>query len=308
MKTLLAIIVGVAGLIALGTVGGSFYTVNQNEVGLLFRYGALVGEVTPGLHGKTPWIDAVQTYEIAWYPVSKELITHTKDNQKVTVQASISWALNPKAVICMPTSYKTEENIGTSLIEPKFMNAVGTIFGQYTASDSIEKRAEMQTKMAKAIEDDVLAVQPCGDTAIAAVQNFNLEEVQFDPAYDTAIVNKMVAQQAALQEKAAADQRAAKAEGEARATVAAADAQAHQVQVDGEARAAAAKAVGLAEASAIEARGLAEAKAIDAKGKALKANPEANPQLMYAQKWDGKLPTSMIPGTTLPFMSLKAPE
>jgi hypothetical protein len=58
-----------------------------------------------------------------------------------------------------------------------------------------------------------------------------------------------------------------------------------------------------ADAERIELRGNAEAKAIHARGQALSANP-ALVTLVQAERWDGKLPTTMVPGGAVPMLGL----
>jgi hypothetical protein len=52
--------------------------------------------------------------------------------------------------------------------------------------------------------------------------------------------------------------------------------------------------------------GEATAEAIKARAAALANNPLLV-ELTKAEKWDGQLPTSMIPGSTVPFLELSAP-
>jgi regulator of protease activity HflC (stomatin/prohibitin superfamily) len=59
-----------------------------------------------------------------------------------------------------------------------------------------------------------------------------------------------------------------------------------------------------AEADAKKLQGEAEAYAINARGKALRDNPGLV-ELVQAEKWDGKLPTTMVPGQTVPFINVK---
>jgi hypothetical protein len=58
-----------------------------------------------------------------------------------------------------------------------------------------------------------------------------------------------------------------------------------------------------AEAEAIRVRGIAEADAIKARGEALRQNAQLI-ALTQAEKWDGVLPTTMIPGGAVPFLNL----
>jgi hypothetical protein len=59
-----------------------------------------------------------------------------------------------------------------------------------------------------------------------------------------------------------------------------------------------------AEAYAIEAVGKATATAVNQVGTALKQNPDYVP-LITAQKWDGRLPHSMVSGQNPPFINAK---
>jgi regulator of protease activity HflC (stomatin/prohibitin superfamily) len=84
----------------------------------------------------------------------------------------------------------------------------------------------------------------------------------------------------------------AEAEAKAQATRATADAEAYATKARGE-----------AEASAIKARGEAEASAIRARAEPLRANPDLI-ALIAAERWDGKLPATMVPGAAVPFISV----
>ena len=57
-------------------------------------------------------------------------------------------------------------------------------------------------------------------------------------------------------------------------------------------------------ATAIRLRGDAEASAIKAKAAALAQNPSLV-QLIQAERWDGKLPATMLPGGTVPIIGVK---
>lgn len=59
-----------------------------------------------------------------------------------------------------------------------------------------------------------------------------------------------------------------------------------------------------AEAEAITLRGNAEAEAVRVKGAALRDNPSLI-GLVQAERWNGVLPTTMLPNSTVPFMEMK---
>lgn len=59
-----------------------------------------------------------------------------------------------------------------------------------------------------------------------------------------------------------------------------------------------------ASADAVRLAGNAEADAIRAKGAALRDNPTLI-SLTAAEKWNGQLPGTMVPGAALPFIGVK---
>jgi regulator of protease activity HflC (stomatin/prohibitin superfamily) len=60
-----------------------------------------------------------------------------------------------------------------------------------------------------------------------------------------------------------------------------------------------------AEAEAIRVKGDAEAGAIKAKSEALRESPNLV-QLTATEKWNGVLPTTMVPGSSVPFVNVSA--
>ena len=58
-----------------------------------------------------------------------------------------------------------------------------------------------------------------------------------------------------------------------------------------------------AQAEATTLRGNAEASAIKAKGEALAANPNLV-ALIQARRWNGVLPTTLVPGSAVPFLNV----
>ncbi|MEP1150955.1 MAG: FtsH protease activity modulator HflK [Balneola sp.] len=58
----------IAGVVAIGTIFSSFFTVETEEVGVIMRFGEYVGEARPGLNFKVPFIDQVE-----YVPVQRQL-------------------------------------------------------------------------------------------------------------------------------------------------------------------------------------------------------------------------------------------
>jgi regulator of protease activity HflC (stomatin/prohibitin superfamily) len=90
---------------------------------------------------------------------------------------------------------------------------------------------------------------------------------------------------------------------QAQITVTQAQAAADARRADAQAQADAVKLQAEAEAEAIQLRGDAEAKAIKARGDALRDNPNLI-FLTQAEKWNGQLPTTMLPNASVPMLNL----
>jgi regulator of protease activity HflC (stomatin/prohibitin superfamily) len=104
-----------------------------------------------------------------------------------------------------------------------------------------------------------------------AVESVQIENIDFSGKYEEAVEARMEA-----------TVRQQQAEAEAAATRTRADANAYSVKAQGE----------------------AEAAAIRARGDALRDNPGL-PGLVTAEKWDGHLPATMVPGNAVPFINVR---
>jgi regulator of protease activity HflC (stomatin/prohibitin superfamily) len=155
------------------------------------------------------------------------------------------------------------------------------IFGQYTAQEAIQQR----TKLSKEVYDAVAAAAVGYPVKIDGVQ---IENIDFSDAYEKAVEERMTAEVAVAKQR----QTLEKEKIEAEIAVTQANGRANSVKAEADAAAYAQRVKGDAEAHAIEAR-----------GKALKDNPDL-PTLVQAERWDGKLPSTMLPGNAVPMLNI----
>jgi regulator of protease activity HflC (stomatin/prohibitin superfamily) len=259
------------GLIVVYVVFGSWYIVDQGERAVVLRLGAIVGEAGPGPHFKLPWIDTVR--KITVQNQNKRYTTleaYSRDQQPANLTVSVSFvAADPSAVY---EQYGDLEGAIARLIDPRVMSGVKTIFGQYDASRAIQERAGLNIDISDAITSAVT-----GPINIISVQ---VENIDFSEAYEQSVEQRMLAQ-VEIQRR---EQNLRTTEVEAEIA---------RTRAEGE-------------ANAIRLRGEAEAAAIRARADALRANAELV-QLQAVEKWDGKLPTTMVPSSALPFINLQPP-
>lgn len=260
----------------------SFYTVDEGERAVLLRNGAVVGTADPGLHWKWPIIE--RTVDISIQSLKAEYINmpaYSKDQQPANLKLSVNFSVKPAQVDELYGTYGSVANLINRVLDPAVQKSTKEIFGQYNAVSVIQERQKFGADVHQNIINTV-----GNKLTIEAVQ---IENIDFSDAYEQSIEQRMLAEvevqkvrQNWEKEKVAADIKRTQAQADADAKLAQA----------------------MADAKAIEMKGNAEAQAIEAKGAALRDNP-ALVQLIQAEKWDGKLPSTMVPGGSVPFISIK---
>ena len=258
-----------AGLVIAYLVFGSWYQVDQGERAVVLRLGRTVGVAEPGLHFKVPWIDTVRKITVQNQNKRyQNLDAYSRDQQPASVTVSVTYVVSDPSAIY--EQYGDLEVAVLRLIDPRVTSGVKTIFGQYDAVRAIQERAGLNIDVGEAITSAIT-----GPIEIISIQ---IENIDFSDAYEQSVEQRMLAQ-VEIQRR----------EQNLRTT-------------EVEAQIARTKAEG--EAEAIRLRGEAEAAAIRARADALRANADLV-QLQAVEKWDGKLPTTMVPSTALPFIDLQ---
>jgi regulator of protease activity HflC (stomatin/prohibitin superfamily) len=275
----------VIALVAFTVVFGSWYRVDQTERGVLLRNGAFVEVMQPGLHFKWPWMDSVylidmQTHTFHWEKVN----SYSADQQPADMKISVTLHVAPDKVPEMYARFGGDYKAAIQrLIAPHVNQQVKNVFGQYTATKSITARGKLNADAAAAL------TQAISYDPVFIIEGVQVESIDFSPEYIKSIEDRMRAEVEVQKIRQNAEREKVSAE----ITVIKANAAADAVR-------AAAK----AEADAIKLKGEAQASAIQSKGNALRENPSLV-SLTQAERWDGKLPTTMVPGAGIPMLSLK---
>jgi regulator of protease activity HflC (stomatin/prohibitin superfamily) len=273
-------IVGIiVGIIGLSSIFGSFYSIDQGQRGVLLRNREIVRIVEPGLHWKIPFIDSVGEFSVQTHVVRFDnMQTQSRDQQPTELTVSVNYQLVASEVDAVYAEYGSEDGLVSRLLSPRVQAQTKNVFGRFNAVTAVQERERLNTEIQEAIQAAV-----GGPVLIESVQ---LENIGFSEAYKNSIEQRMLAEvevekvrQNLEREQVEADIVRTRAQATADATVAQAT----------------------AEAEAIRIRGLAEAEAINARGTALRDNPDLV-ELVQAEKWNGVLPTTMLPSQTLPII------
>lgn len=268
-------------LVAGGIIFSSWYTIDESERGVLLRNGALVKVVEPGLSFKMPFFESVRRISIQSFSTKYEgLPAYSSDQQTANLTVSVSWRVDPSKVDEVYTRYRDVQGLLDRLITRNIQTQTENVFGQYTAVKAVQNRTQFVADVQKAIRDAIR-----GPVIIESVQ---VENIDFNDDYERAISERMKAEvevktreQSLKTEQVQAQIRVTQAKAEADSQLAKAEAQAKAIRLIGQ----------------------AEADAVRLKAEALNTNPRLV-ELTKAEKWNGTLPTHVIPNGALPFVDV----
>jgi regulator of protease activity HflC (stomatin/prohibitin superfamily) len=204
--------------------------------------------------------------------------SYSRDIQQGDNLITVNYRMDPARAIDVYARYG--ETYAASNIDPVIFKRFKEIFGKYDAADIVNQRE----KLGAEVENNIRQNMPPG----IIIEGVQIENIDFSQTYEDAIEAAATAEASVRKARQELEQKKVDAE---KVVV--------QAQADAQARIAAAK----AEADAIRLKGDAEASAIKAKADALRENPGLV-ALTATEKWDGKLPTTFVPGSSVPFITV----
>ncbi len=233
-----------------------FGTVGAGERGVQLRFGAVTGKVFgEGLYFRIPFVERIQKMDVRIQKDEVPASAASKDLQIVTSKIALNYHLDPNKVDKIWQEVGKDYN--TRIIAPSIQEAVKAESAKFTAEELITKREEVKEKI-KAN----LAVRLLERSII--VDEFNIIDFEFSPAFNTAIEAKVTAEQLKLK----------------------ADRDLERIKIE-------------ADQKIADARGKAEAIRIEAV--ALRQNAQVV-ELRWIEKWDGKVP--LYWGEASPFIGI----
>ncbi len=261
---LVAFIIG--GIFSLIIIFGSFSIVGPQQSGIVVRTGSINRSIDSGMALKFPILESVVKIDMSTIALPVTELAYSKDGQIISMEATIQYAVEPSSVTPIYREFKKDYE--ARLILPRVKEAIKTVTSNYTAQGIIDNRAKISSE----IQIAVLGGLEGRGFQISGVA---LTNIDFDDAYEAAIKNKQVQEQQALAQVNITKQEDEKKKQEIL------------------------KAEALSEKTRLEAVALQSAQ-----GEKLIEKIYAEAALEAAKKWNGVLPTQMIPGGTLPFINL----
>ena len=197
-----SIVIAVIVLLALVVLGGSMFTVRENEYACTVRFSKIIDTTSEaGLHFKVPFVDTVKYFSKATMlydiPPSEVL---TSDKQNMTVDCYILWSISDPKLF-----YQT---LGTTAVAEQRLDALTynelkTVMGTLAQADIINmedggKRNDIYAGIASDVDD------------LAKVYGIHVEDVKikrFDLPDSNlqAVYNRMISERNQMAEKYTAD-------------------------------------------------------------------------------------------------------
>lgn len=253
-------------LVAIVFLFGSMGVVDAGERGIKTRLGNVAGTVEPGLYFKTPFIETVHKMS-----VRTQSVIYERENPL----ASASSDLQDVSIASVTNYHVDPTKVVDIYLQYQTLAAFEESVIRPAVRDTVKATASQYTASDLVIKRPEFAAKVAttlnerlADTFIIVEQS-NITDLQFSESFSAAIEAKVTA----VQNAEAAKNKLEQVKYESEQTIVAAQ--------------------GVAEAQRIKAASLQS------------QGGQALVELTLAEKWNGVLPTTMVPGGSVPFINVK---
>ena len=261
----IAALIGVALVIAFIIVPFSFHTVSSGEVAVVRHLGKIEDVKAAGTHYDVWFTNSYDVYDTKVRNLETQTAAYSSDAQTMTIQMTVQYQIDSDKVIDIATQYGKIEVL-ENRINSIAIEKAKSVLSSHKAMDIIANRATISPDVEAAIMNAV------GDEYFVNIVTVVLTNIDFSDAFEQAVEEKMIAEQAKLKADYENDKKVAQAAADAEAKLKAAQAEIEIAKAQAEALKIAAEAE--AEANKIVNESITD-KIIDK---------------IYADTWDGKLP------------------
>ena len=267
-KTIVLVSLIAVALLALVLVPSSFRTVETGEVAVVKHLGLAKEVKTPGTYFSFWLTDTYEYYDTKVQNVDIVTAAYSSDAQTMNIQMTLQYQVMNDKVLNVANQYGSLDTL-QNRIQSIAIEKTKSILSSYKAMDIIANRAAMSPAVEEAI------INAVGDEYFVNIVAVVLTNIDFSEAFEQAVEDKMIAEQAKLKAEYENDTKIAQAAAEAEAKLKAAQA---EIEI----------AKAKAEALKIAAEAEADANAI--------LNESLTDKILqekYLEKWNGELPDIM---------------
>lgn len=243
----------------------SFHTVDTGEIAVVKRLGEIESVKTAGTHYDLWITKKYEKYDTKVQNVDIETAAYSSDAQTMNIFMTLQYQIVSDKVVDIATQYGSLEVL-ENRIQSIAIEKTKAVLSSYKAMDIIADRASISPAVETAIKDAV------GEEYFVNVVTVVLTNIDFSDAFEQAVEDKMIAEQAKLKADYENETKVARAAADAEAKLKAA-----QAEID----------IAKAEAEALKIKAEAEAEANRILTESLN---EMIINKILVDKWDGKLP------------------
>jgi len=185
-----AIIIGIIGIV---TFFSSINIVQEGTVKVVRRFGIITDTLTPGgLNMRFSWIHTVETFDIRIREADISFAANSSDAQIVNGHVAIHYRINPLMVTNIVQEFGSLQVLEARL-HAMLLQETQNVFTTKTAMELIENRAMLAPEILNRLQTQVQA------NFHVFIENVALEHVGFSLAFNRAVENRVIADQALRQ-------------------------------------------------------------------------------------------------------------
>ncbi|MDR1735572.1 MAG: prohibitin family protein [Oscillospiraceae bacterium] len=208
-------------------VPGSLFTVSTGEIGVVKVFGEARETVTPGMNFK-PWFShTVEIYDIKTRQITIDFAAYSKDAQTVTGNLAVQYQIAPDEVLDISREFGVVEVLEERL-KAIINERAKSVFSDKGAMLIVESRSSLSGE----IEQRIVSALDQYHVTVTAVA---LADISFNEAFESAVEQKMVAEQEKLRAEYDKERAIIKAEEQLEVAQREADAVVEKAQGDAEA-------------------------------------------------------------------------
>lgn len=246
----------------------SIRTVDTGEVAVVKHLGAIKEVKGPGMHFDLWITNKYIKYDTKVQDFEVFTAAYSSDAQPMDIAMTIQYQILSDKVVDIATQYG-KLDILQNRIESVAIERVKAVLSSHKAMDIIAKRAQISPDVENAIKELI------SDEYYVNVTTVVLDNIDFSDAFEQAVEDKMIAEQAKLKADYENETKVAKAKADAEAKL-----EASKAEIE----------IAKADAEALRITSEAEAAANDIINKSL--TDKVLKHIFY-EKWNGKLPSVM---------------
>jgi regulator of protease activity HflC (stomatin/prohibitin superfamily) len=179
----------------------SFTTIEAGTVGVVYRFGAIKGYITEGLHFLVPFIDTVKPMSIQTQKIEFEADSFTKSSQEIKLVIAVNYNIAQDKAPYIMGAIGDIRDVENKVLAPKINAIVKSIVSLYPTDqiplnrDNIQNEARDKLKAVVGFETRTVDGKEEKFATGIDIKGVSLVNIVFSKQYTEAIEAKQVAEQ-----------------------------------------------------------------------------------------------------------------